>query len=145
MRPAERQLILYPMSLQVPSGPSSSGCYSQERAISGGQGKVWPKDRPNHLCLQPAHPGPARPQGLFPAEEQSSSCFFQPGGSEFWGAWFAPLPPCEHLALVLARGWGAEEKLLSWLWAKHYTARVSHILAASALGSQMISLPDHTP
>lgn len=153
MRSAERQLVHYPMSLQVPLGPSSEECYSQERAIPGGQGRLLAEAQgqtklpvPAATWPQTPHQGPAQPKGLSLVEEQSRSCCFKPGGSKLWGTRFAPLPaPSEHLPVVLARGWGAEEKLLSWLLAKHYTERVFHILAVSILGSQMTSLPDDTP
>lgn len=58
--------------------PFSSGCYTQDRAIPGGQGHslLCPKDTPNH------HGHKITPR----AGEQPSSCFFQPGGSELWGA-----------------------------------------------------------
>lgn len=74
-------------------------------------------------------------EGYPTLKNSQAPAFFSLGSSELWGAWFAPLPaPSEHLADLLARGWGAEEKLLSWLLAQHYIARVSHILTVSTFG-----------
>lgn len=109
---SKRQLIHYPVSLQAPSGPSSSECYSQERAIPGGQGTLLGvaqgQDRfpvPAATWPQTPHRGPAQPQGLSQVAEQSSSCFSRPGGSELWGAWFAALrPPLNTLQVCWPQG-----------------------------------------
>lgn len=138
-RPAEDSSSLTPH-------PFSSGCYSQEsHPWRTGTLLLWPKDTPNH------HSHKTTPR----AGEQPSSCFFQPQGSELWGTHgvcssYGVCCPPSRLCTPCSRagqrlGSRAEEKLLSWLLAKHCTARVSHILTRSILGSQMTSLPDDIP
>lgn len=112
-----------------PNVPASAFRPFQFRVLFPGESHLWRTERT--LCCGPRtdqttcacrhhSQGQLGPRGCPLLKSSQAPAFLTPF-SELWGARFAALPaPSEHLALVLARGWGAEEKLLFWLWAKHY-------------------------
>lgn len=141
----------------LPNVPASAFRPLQFRVLFPGESHPWrtgyspccgPRtDQITCACSHRLHTkGQPGPKGCPVLKSSQAPAFFSLGGSKLWGAWFAPLPALsEHFADLLARGWGAEEKLLSWQLAQHHRARLSHILTVSTLGSQMTSLPDDTP